>query len=450
MAGHGQSGVGIFAQLVAQGADRDAQNVGGMGAVAQAMVQRVQDQIALDIRNRAADQAARHGGGIGHCALHRRILRCHGGGHAGADMAAIGQADGFRGYFRTLRQQHGAVNGVFQFAHIAAPGVAQQQPLGDRGDGAIRHAIGFGIFAGEMMRQSANVLGPFAQGRNAQIDDIQAIQKVFAEGAVLDRFGQVPVGGGDDADIHLDRLGAADPVDFAFLNGAQQLGLQARIHFADFVQQQGAAIGFFKLANAPGNGAGKGAFLMAEQFGFQQIFRDGGAIDRNERLVVAQRFAMDIARQHFFTRAAFARHQDRSFAARNLVGQRQHSRHGFVFMHQLMRFIGHGGEHGGDQFRIGGQGQIFLGAGADRVHGAARVRADAAGDHRGADAFRRQALDQGADVQGHVAEHQIGARPTAQTVQRLLDRDGVGDFCAPVHGDLGRRADLAVQSTDNE
>src|SRR4051794_18922496 len=50
--------VGIFVQLVAQRADRDAENVGGMGAVAQAMFQRLQDQIALDIGDGAADQRA--------------------------------------------------------------------------------------------------------------------------------------------------------------------------------------------------------------------------------------------------------------------------------------------------------------------------------------------------------------------------------------------------------
>ena len=53
------------------------------------------------------------------------------------------------------------------------------------------------------------------------------------------------------------------------LNGAQQFGLQARVHFADLVQQQRAAIGLFELADAARDGAGEGALLMAEQFGFQ-------------------------------------------------------------------------------------------------------------------------------------------------------------------------------------
>ena len=225
----------------------------------------------------AADQGTGDGGGGYHGALHAGILRQ---GHGpGANLRAIGQADGFGADLRAAGQQHGAVNGVFQFADIARPDDDDSSSLSvDAGDGAIRHAIGLGIFAGEMMRQSANILGAFTQSGNAQIDDIQAIKKVFAEGAMLDRFGQIAVGGGDDADIHLDRLGAADPVNLALLNCTQQLGLQAGIHLADFVQQQRTAIGFFKFADAPGDGAGEGAFLMAEQVripaGFPELRRN--------------------------------------------------------------------------------------------------------------------------------------------------------------------------------
>ena len=66
---------------------------------------------------------------------------------------------------------------------------------------------------------------------------------------------------------------------------AQQLGLQAGVHLADFVEQQGAAVGLLELADAAGDGAGEGALLVAEQFGFQQVLGDGGAVDGDERLV---------------------------------------------------------------------------------------------------------------------------------------------------------------------
>src|SRR5579871_3414288 len=52
--------VGIFVQLVAQRADGDAEDVGGVRPVAEAMLQRLKDQVALHIRNRAPDQRPRH------------------------------------------------------------------------------------------------------------------------------------------------------------------------------------------------------------------------------------------------------------------------------------------------------------------------------------------------------------------------------------------------------
>ena len=51
--------VAILAQLVAQRADRDAEDVRCMGAIAERMVQRVEDQITLDVGDRASDQRGR-------------------------------------------------------------------------------------------------------------------------------------------------------------------------------------------------------------------------------------------------------------------------------------------------------------------------------------------------------------------------------------------------------
>ena len=293
-------------------------------------------------------------------------------------------------------------------------GCDEQQALGRRRDGPERHAVGFGIFVREVARQREDVLRPLAQGGQAQIDDVQAIEQVFAERAALDGFGQVAVRGGDDADVDLDRLGAADAVDLAFLDGAQQLGLQARIHLADFVEQQRAAIGFLEFADAPGDGAGERAFLMAEQFGFEQVFGNGGAVDRDERLVGARRFAVDVARQHFLAGAAFAGDEDRGFAARDLVGQRKHRAHRFVFIDELVALVGDGCEHSGDQLGIGRQRQIFLGAGADRIDGAPRVGADAAGDDRRADAFGGQRATRRPMSSVTSRHHEIGAVAAAQ------------------------------------
>src|SRR3546814_2421954 len=58
------------------------------------------------------------------------------------------------------------------------------------------------------------------------------------------------VGGGDQPDVDADRAAAAEPVDLALLDGPQQLGLQADVHLADLVEQEGALVGFLELARS--------------------------------------------------------------------------------------------------------------------------------------------------------------------------------------------------------
>ena len=83
----------------------------------------------------------------------------------------------------------------------------------------------------------------------------------------------------------MDGLGAAHPVEFAFLEHAQELGLQPDVHLGNFVQEDGAAVGHLELAELAGDGPGERAFFVAKQFGFQQMFRQGGAVDGHKGAV---------------------------------------------------------------------------------------------------------------------------------------------------------------------
>ena len=51
---------------------------------------------------------------------------------------------------------------------------------------ALRQAVCLGIFVSEMGGQKIDVLRTVAQGRDLQVDHIEAEQKVFAEGASAD------------------------------------------------------------------------------------------------------------------------------------------------------------------------------------------------------------------------------------------------------------------------
>ena len=442
--GDRDAAVGIFVQLVAQRADRDAEDVGSVGPIAEAMLERLQDQVAFDIGDGAADQGARHllggKGGVGHGWR----------GLGEVEPVAVRRQDGFGSDLVALRHQHRTVDGVFQLADVALPAVRGQHPACVGGNRPQRHAVGVGIFLGKMLCQFEDVGRTVAQRRDLQVDDVETKQQVLAECAFAHGVGEVAVRGGDDADIDRHRLGAADAVDDALLDRAQQFGLQADVHLGDFVEQQRAAGRFLELADAAGDRAGEGALLVAEQFGLQQMFGDRRAINRNERPLGAGRARVDVARQHFLAGTGLAGDHDGGIRARDLLRQLDDLAHGFVAIDQIARIIGDRGEYRGDQFRIGRQRDVFLGASVDRGDRGAGVVGDAAGHDRHVDVLGFEPHHQVADVEGDVDQQQVGALAAAQHGHRLFDRLGVGHRCPVFHRDLGRGRELALQCANDE
>ena len=78
--------------------------------------------------------------------------------------------------------------------------------------------------------------------------DVQPVIQVLAKRALLQRGAQILIGGGDHAHVDVPRLVAAQPLELALLQDAQQLHLNRRRHVADLVQEHGAGIGLLELA----------------------------------------------------------------------------------------------------------------------------------------------------------------------------------------------------------
>jgi hypothetical protein len=87
------------------------------------------------------------------------------------------------------------------------------------------------------------------------------------------------IGHCDDPDVDRNRARAAQALELAVLEHSQQLGLKLRRQLADLIQKKGSAVGHFEATHPFGLGPGKGAFLVAEQFAFDQVCRQGRAID---------------------------------------------------------------------------------------------------------------------------------------------------------------------------
>ena len=91
---------------------------------------------------------------------------------------------------------------------------------------------------------------PLAQRGQAHGHDVEAVEQVLAEGAAGDELLQVAVGRGDQAHVDADGLDAADPLELALLQRAQQLDLHLDGDLADLVEEERAAVGELEAARA--------------------------------------------------------------------------------------------------------------------------------------------------------------------------------------------------------
>ena len=87
------------------------------------------------------------------------------------------------------------------------------------------------------MHQSVEVIGPIAQARHLDGEDIQAIEEVSTELAVLDGCLDVPVSGGDDPNVATDGLVVTHTLEDPLLQHPQQLHLHRGAHVADLVKE---------------------------------------------------------------------------------------------------------------------------------------------------------------------------------------------------------------------
>ena len=109
-----------------------------------------------------------------------------------------------------------------------------------------------------------------AQGRHGQHVERQTVEQIGAKAPGVRFARQVDIGRADHAHIDTDRAVAADALERAVFDDAQDLLLRLQRRVGDFIQEQGAAIGDLEAPDAALRGAGERAGLMTEQFGFQQ------------------------------------------------------------------------------------------------------------------------------------------------------------------------------------
>jgi hypothetical protein len=168
-------------------------------------------------------------------------------------------------------------------------------------------------------RQDEDIVSALAQWRDLDRKDRQPKIQILAKLTFCDPLFQVAIGGGDDTHVHVKGLRPTDALELFLLQGAQDLGLQRQRQIADLVEKERPAMRQLEAARLALDGAGEGAFLVPEQLGFEKRLRDGGAIDGDERAVVAWAERVQRPGEQLFSRAAFTLEQDRRIGLRRAM-----------------------------------------------------------------------------------------------------------------------------------
>ena len=320
---------------------------------------------------------------------------------------------------------------VLELAHVAGEGLGLQ--VFERG---VRDALALDAellrtLLQEVAHQQRNVLAALAQRWQAQADDVEAVEEVLAEQALAHALLQVLVGGGDHAHVGADRLLAADAVEVAVGEHAQQPGLQLGRHVADLVEEERAAVGLLEAAAALRGRAGEGAALVAEELGLAQVARDGGGVDGDEGRVAARAVAVQRARDQLLATARLAVDQHRGVGVREPADGAEDLLHrrglaenlgsegGFLACTVLVRGLLQCTPDERDRLvHVEGLGQVLEGAALEGCHRAVEVGVGGHDDDR---QLRVALLDLLQQVQPRLAGHADVRQQRGRRLRRALE-----------------------------
>ncbi len=162
----------------------------------------------------------------------------------------------------------------------------------------------------------------------------QAIEAADTIGKVADKVGfgvealQELRFAAEQTDVDVKGVGAADLLKAAGLYEAQQLGLKADVHLADFVEEKRAAVGQCRRSLTVGDGAGEGALDVPENLAFHQLLGDGGAVEGDERLAVSRAALVERLGADILAGAGLAGDEHGGLAGRGAVDDPVYPLHG--------------------------------------------------------------------------------------------------------------------------
>ena len=126
----------------------------------------------------------------------------------------------------------------------------------------------------------------------------------------------------------MQRFVAADAGEGALLENAEDFALHLEWHFTDLIEKKRALVALFEAPDPLCRSASERAFLVTEELALEEVFRDGGAIDRKKASVAAGAVVVDCAGHELLARATLAGDHHSSVAAGHAAHHFENLLHG--------------------------------------------------------------------------------------------------------------------------
>ena len=217
-----------------------------------------------------------------------------------------------------VAHEHRALERVLELADVAGPVIRHQHVDGGRGNPLNHLTVLARKLLEEVIGQQQHVRLPVAQRRHEDREDIEPVIEVLAEGPLRDRLLHVLVGRRDDADVDADGFGAAEPLELALLDDAEQLHLRTEVDVANLVEKDRPAFRQLEASLLARVRAGKRAFLVAKQLRLNQRIGQGRATHFHEGLLGSQRVVVNRMRNELFAGARLAANEHGGVGLRDL------------------------------------------------------------------------------------------------------------------------------------
>ena len=115
---------------------------------------------------------------------------------------------------------------------------------------------------------------------------------------------------GDQSNIDAMCAATSQPFEFLFLQNPQKLRLQCERYVTKFIEKECSLVGQFEAANLLRDRAGKSTAFVTEEFAFEQIERNGSAVELDEGLAAARTGIVNRVRNELFAGSGLSLNKD--------------------------------------------------------------------------------------------------------------------------------------------